>query len=198
MEKALTLNSKVFEEFPVLRTERLLLREISEEDGDAIFKMRSNGHVNRFIPRPTMEEPKSGKELALKTAEAFYRKEVIGWAGVLRGKGAIIGTCGFNTIDFYNLRAEIGGELDVDYWGKHIALEAVKAIVDFGFRELGLHTLEAKVAPENRGSVFLLDYLGFEKEAHYKDRVYFKGQFSDMAVYTLFRSTYFEKNDKGE
>lgn len=186
MVQVLKLNDKVFETFPELRTDRLLLREIKEQDGNAIFKMRSNGRVNRFIPRPAMEEPQSGKELAVKTAEAFYRREVIGWAGLLRGKGDIIGTCGFNTIDFYNLRAEIGGELDIDYWGKHIALEAVGAIIDFGFRELGLKSIEAKVSPENRGSVHLLEYFGFEKEAHYKNRVYFNGRFSDMAVYTKF------------
>jgi len=186
MEQLLKLNLKVFDSFPELKTDRLLLREINEDDGNAIFKMRSNGRVNRFIPRPTMEEPQSGKDLAIKTAEAFYRKEVIGWAGVLRGKGDIIGTCGFNTIDYYNLRAEIGGELDVDYWGKHIAMEAVGAILNFGFEQLGLKSIEAKVSPENRGAVRLLEYFGFEKEAHFKNRVYFNNRFSDMAVYTKF------------
>lgn len=188
MESLRKLNTKVFNRFPEIRTERLLLREINEKDGNAIFKMRSNGRVNRFIPRWAMDEPKSGKELAKKTAEAFYRREVIGWAGVLRGEGAIIGTCGFNSIDYQNLRAEIGGELDVDFWGKHIALEAVNAIVRFGFDTFGLQSIEAKVSPQNRGAVHLLEHLGFEKEAHYKNRVYFNGHFSDMAVYTLFCS----------
>jgi [ribosomal protein S5]-alanine N-acetyltransferase len=66
------------------------------------------------------------------------------------------------------------------------AAEAVQAIVEFGFRNLKLHSIIAKVSPENRGAVFILESLGFEKEAHFKDGVYFKNKFSDMAVYTLF------------
>ena len=97
----------------------------------------------------------------------------------------IIGTCGLRDFDFPNLRAEIGGELSVEYWGKNIALEAVSKIVEFGLDKLNLHTIEAKVNPENRGAIFLLEQIGFQKEAHFRDRIYFNGKFSDMAVYTL-------------
>jgi ribosomal-protein-alanine N-acetyltransferase len=85
-----------------------------------------------------------------------------------------------------NKRAEIGGEMAVDYWGKGIALEAVEAILKFGFEELKLHTIEAKVSPENKGAIHVLEYLGFQKEAHFKDRIYFKEHYLDMAIYTLF------------
>ena len=40
-------------------------------------------------------------------------------------------------------------------------------------------------APANRSAVHLLEAYGFVKEAHFKDRVYFDGNYSDMAVYTL-------------
>ena len=73
-------------------------------------------------------------------------------------------------------------------WGKNIAYEAVSAIVNFGFDEFQLHSIEAKVSPENRGAIYLLESLGFEKEAHFKDRIYFNQKFQDLAVYTCFRS----------
>ncbi|MGB0805876.1 MAG: GNAT family N-acetyltransferase [Salibacteraceae bacterium] len=181
------LNESVFKKFPVLETKRLVLTEITHQAGEAIYKMRSNGMVNRFIPRPTMETIEQGEELAQNTQEAFYAKKAIGWAGILKGQGEVMGTCGFNSIDFYNLRAEIGGEMDVKYWGKNIAQEAVEAIIYFGFNTLNLHTIEAKVAPQNRGAVFVLQQLGFVQEALFKDRVYYKEKFDDMAVFTLHR-----------
>lgn len=182
------INTAVFDSFPELRTERLLLRAISTSDAERIFQMRSNGMVNRFIPRPQMTAREDAAALVEKTNLAFQNKQAIGWAGILRDNGDIIGTCGFNQIDVPNMRAEIGGELSTEYWGKNIAIEAVQTIIQFGFDTLNLHSVEAKVSPENRGAVFLLESLGFMKEAHYRDRVFFKGKFSDMAVYTRFNN----------
>lgn len=181
------LNEKVFDEFPVLKTQRLTLREIRLEDAKQIFEMRSNGRVNQFIPRNNMILENDAKILAEKTIQAFKNKQAIGWAGILRNNNEIIGTCGFNQIDFYNLRAEIGGEMATEFWGKNIAVEAVLAIIKFGFEELNLHAIEAKVSPANRGAINVLEQIGFIKEAHYKDRLFFNNQFSDMAVYTLFK-----------
>lgn len=181
------VNTSIFQNFPILKTNRLLLREIRIDDAQPIFDMRSNGNVNRFIARPDMGELQSAVELAEKTALAFKNKQAIGWAALLRDNDKIIGTCGYNHIDFPNLRAEIGGELSVDYWGKNIAGEAVAAILQFGLGTMNLHTIEAKVSPENRGAIFLLEKAGFKKEAHFTDRIFYNGKFSDMAVYTLIK-----------
>jgi ribosomal-protein-alanine N-acetyltransferase len=180
------LNQKVFEAFPSIKTERLVLRELQEKDAEAILQMRDHVRFNEFIPRPALNGREEARSLVARVKNSFSEKKGIAWAGQLRGKGEIIGTCGFNMIDHDNMRAEIGGELAMEYWGKGIAQESVKAIIGFGFDKLGLHTIEAKVSPDNRGAVLILESLGFEKEAHYKGRVYHRGEFKDMAVYTAF------------
>ena len=181
------VNQTVFDQFPIIQTERLLLRQIQLKDAVEIMHMRQNKRVNQFITRDRMSGIEAAEELVKKTADAFESKAGIGWAGILRDGSDIIGTCGFNRIDYPNNRAEIGGELSVDYWGKNIAVEAVKAIIDFGFEQMNLHAIEAFVSPGNRGAIYLLESLGFEKEAHFKDRIYFNEVYSDMAVYTLFK-----------
>ncbi len=178
-----------FTVFPELTTRRLLLRAIGEADAPEIFRMRSSGRVNEFIPRPAMQSEDAAHELIRKTNNAWQEKQAIAWAAVVRGEGRIIGTCGFNSIEHTNRRAEIGGEMDVNYWGKRYAVEAVEAIVRFGFSGLRLHTIEAKVSPDNRGAIFILEQLGFRKEAHFRDRGFFNGKFIDMAVYTCFAGT---------
>lgn len=154
-------------------------------DTMAIFKMRSSQRVNRFIARNEMEAPEAALALVEKTNLAFENKQAIGWAGQIKGTDEIIGTCGFNNIDYDNLRAEIGGEMDVCYWGQKLAQEAVSAILDFGFEKMNLHAIEAKLFADNRSAIYVLQQFGFKKEAHFKDRIYFDQRFFDMVVFTL-------------
>ena len=183
----MTINTAVFDSFPILKTDRLTLRDIRLEDAEAIFKMRASGHVNRFMARHTMTEMEAAEALVQKTRDAYDNQKAIGFAGILRDKKEIIGTCGLTNFDAPNLRAELGGELSVHYWGKKIAIEAVSTILDFGLNTVNLHAIESWIEPGNRGAIAVMERLGFVKEAHFRDKQFFKGEFRDMTVYTLFK-----------
>lgn len=180
----MSIPDHIFEKFPVLRTDRLTLRDLREGDARRIFDMRASGRMNTFIARENMNDPARSIELVDGCVKAFNERSGIAWAGILREGNEIIGTCGYNRIDHENRRAELGGELAPEYWGKGIALEAVRAIVEFGLGPMRLHSIEAWVEPGNRGAILLLEHLGFVKEAHYRDRIYFRGEYRDMAVYS--------------
>lgn len=180
-----SINTEVFKSFPELQTSRLFLREIKAEDAESIFQMRSNERINQFIARPTMMDSKSAYELVEKCKKAFEDKQGIAWAGTLKKSGVFIGSCGFNRIDHTNQRAEIGGELMVEKWGQYFAFEAVVAILNFGIRKLNLHSVEAKVDVNNRSAIFLMESIGFKKEAHFREAMYFNDEYKDLAVYGL-------------
>ena len=181
----MSFNYQVFEQFPKLETRRLKLREILPDDSKAIFEMRASGRVGQFIPRPLMTDALAAEELVQGTRQAYKNQQAIGFAGVLKSSKEIIGTCGLTHIEPLNRHAEIGGEMATEYWGKRLAQEAFMAILHYGLNTANLLTIEAKVSPENRGAVYLLEQAGFEKEAHFKNRIFHKDRFSDMAVYTL-------------
>jgi len=174
-----------FSHFPEIETERLQLRAVQDIDVMAIWNMRKNNRVNEFIGREPMASMESAEELVRKCHLLFKNKHGIAWAGVRKTTNEVIGTCGFNSIDFSNRHAEIGGEMSTDYWGKQLAHEAVSAIINFGFNQLKLHTIEAKAMSNNRSALYLLNTLGFVKEAHFKDRLYFGGNYHDLLVCTL-------------
>ncbi|MFY8107523.1 MAG: GNAT family N-acetyltransferase [Bacteroidia bacterium] len=178
------LNQSYFSDFPILQTSRLILRSLSLDDAKEVFKMRANSRVNQFIGRENMQEEKSANDLIERTLNAYQNKQAIAWAGLHKESNSIIGTCGLMSIEASNRRAEIGGEMWVDYWGKNLAIEAVSAIVKFGFEQLNLHAIEAKVSPLNRGAIAILTNLGFKQEAYFKDRFYHHGKYHDLAVYT--------------
>jgi ribosomal-protein-alanine N-acetyltransferase len=180
------LNQSYFSDFPVLQTPRLILRSLKLDDANEVFKMRANSRVNQFIGRENMQEEKSAYELIERTLNAYQNKQAIAWAGLHKETNKIIGTCGLMSIESTNRRAEIGGEMWVDYWGKNLAIEAVTTIVNFEFQNLNLHAIEAKVSPLNKGAIAILINLGFQQEAYFKDRFFHNGKYNDLAVYTCF------------
>jgi [ribosomal protein S5]-alanine N-acetyltransferase len=186
----MAINQSAFDNFPILKSKRLTLRRITEKDIESIYNMRVNDRINAFIARQAMDHVDGAKALVKKVSDAYENKTGIGWAGELRDDQTSIGTCGFNRIDYDNNRAELGGELSVEFWGKHIAAEAVEAIVSFGLMEMNLHAIEAYMSPSNRGAIYLLEKLGFKKEAHFKEKVFFKNEYLDIVVYTLLKSDF--------
>ena len=65
--------------------------------------------------------------------------------------------------------------------------EAVGLAIGFAFDDLDLHRIEADVDPRNRGSIRLLEGLGFEKEGHLKERWIVGGEVQDALYYGLLR-----------
>jgi len=181
---------KALTPFPVLETKRLILREIKYEDAVSVFNFRADVRVSEFIARQPAREIKEAEDLIQRMMDAYNNKQAIGWAAERKNSAdkEIIGACGFNRIDFLNHRAEIGGEMAVNHWGKFFAIEAVKAIIDFGFDTLKFHAIEAKLSPLNKSAIYLLEKLGFRKEAHFHDYYLFEGNYQDLAVYTAFNS----------
>jgi ribosomal-protein-alanine N-acetyltransferase len=178
------INFSVFDHFPLLHTKRLELRAIGPENAAEILDMRSSKRVSAFIARDPIKDLHSAEELIKRTQKNYQNQEGFAWGAHLTGTDELIGSCGLFRFDLDNFRAEIGGEMRVQYWGRRYALEGVEAITEFGFNEFGLHSIDAWVNPDNRSAIYLLEQLGYRKEAHFSDRVYFKGKFQDMAVYT--------------
>jgi ribosomal-protein-alanine N-acetyltransferase len=96
-----------------------------------------------------------------------------------------MGTIGFWRIQKEHYRAEIGYLLHPSWQGKGIMREALKAVLDYGFQAMKLHSVEAHVNPSNASSIGLLEKCGFVREAYYRENYFYNGQFMDSAVYSL-------------
>ena len=96
----------------------------------------------------------------------------------------MIGSVSFHRIEKEHYRAEIGYMLHPQYWKKGIMNEALEKVIDYGFNELGLHSIEAHINPSNSASSNILLRNGFVKEAHFKENFYFNGSFRDTIIYS--------------
>lgn len=63
--------------------------------------------------------------------------------------------------------------------------EALQAVINYGFTNIGLHSIEANINPRNEASARILERNNFIKEAYFKENFYFNGKFLDSAIYSL-------------
>lgn len=182
------LNLSVFDTFPAFETRRLIMREFKDEDAKTIFELRSNDRVGQFIARQPVKTMDEAQEVINKIHRTFAEKNSISWATELKVSSVLTGGFGLYRFDHDNHRAEIGGEMLPAYWGQRLAMEAVDAVIQFGFEVIGLHTIEARIWPENKSVIHLLTHFGFQKEAHHKEALYFNGGYRDWASYALIAS----------
>ncbi|MFI5451650.1 GNAT family N-acetyltransferase [Pedobacter sp. UC225_61] len=175
-----------FPSFPVLETERLLLREHALTDADTLFALRTNENVMRFIDR---ERPKTVKDIETFIAtfnDGFKQGQHLAWVIALKENPTqMIGSIGYWRANLANYRAEIGYMLHPNYWRKGIISEALNATIAFGFNQMKLHTIQANINPGNDASRQILLKHGFVKEAYFKEDYYFNGKFLDSEIYSL-------------
>lgn len=179
-----------FDKFPVLETERLILRAISQEDVPAMFYQRSKRELMEYISIPLLKSKQEAEDLVNNYQFLFEQKISISWAITVKGSPEMIGTVGYPRISKEHYRGEIGYSLDPVYWGKGYMNEAVGEVLKYGFNNLKFHRIEAVINPENAASVNLALKHGFVKEAYFKDYTFFDGEFWDTAVYSLLASNY--------
>lgn len=182
--------SAAFATFPPLETERLLLRAFTPEDAAAVFAIMADPEVVRYFGAPPMHALDQAAQRIAGISQAFAEQEGVRWAIVRREDGAFIGSCGFWRLVTPHFRAEIGYELGRPWWGQGLMPEALDAVLTFGFKVMGLHSVEAVIDPANAGSRRVLEKLGFVQEGYFRESYYepHTGRFTDSAVFSLLRS----------
>jgi RimJ/RimL family protein N-acetyltransferase len=185
-----------FESFPVLYTERLILREITASDAEAIFRVRGDIRVTRLNSGKPMESITEARDLIDKSRRAFLDQRRIDWGIVLKSAPqlGLIGRVGFNYWLKQDRRASIGYDLAYIYWGNGIMTEAVRAILKFGFEQMNLNRVEADAAAENVGSIRVLEKTGFQREGLQQEQYFEWDEFHDLVLFAVLRKEYEQQN----
>ena len=176
----------IFLPFPILKTQRLVLRQLSTNDADAILSLRSNDEVMKYIPRPYLKTKEDALELIAMFDDKIENGIGINW-GIyfLEEPEKLLGIIGYYRMKPEHYRAEVGYMLFPKYNGKGIISEALQKVVEYGFKDMKLHSIEAVLDPENKGSEKVLIKNGFVKEAHLIENEYYEGRFLDTLIYSL-------------
>jgi len=177
----------------ILDTERLLLREFVVDDWRAVLAYQSDPRYLRYYP---------WTERTAEDVQAFVQR-FVGWqderprtkfqlAIVRRVEGQLIGTVGIRKEIAKVQKANVGFEVAPEYWGRGYATEAARAMLAFGFDELGLHRIWASCLAENVASVRVLEKLWMRQEGRLRENQWMKGRWWDMLVYGILEDEWVE------
>jgi ribosomal-protein-alanine N-acetyltransferase len=116
------------------RTERLLLRELSEEDWPAVLAYQSTPEYLRYYAW-TERTPEAVQEFVRMLAALRHETPRLAFqfAVVLPETGQLIGNCGMRIRDPELRAGDIGYEFDPRFWGRGYATEVARAMLAFGF-----------------------------------------------------------------
>lgn len=179
-----------FHPFQNLETKRLLLRRIDENDIAEVLALRGNPETMKYIPRLLAKTEEDALAHINMINEKIDTNIGINWGITIKRNSKIIGIIGHYRIQPENHRAEIGYMSLPEYHGKGYITEAIKAVVEYGFEQMNLHSVEAIIDPENIASERVLQKNGFIKEAHILENELWEGKFWDTVIYSLLKRNF--------
>jgi [ribosomal protein S5]-alanine N-acetyltransferase len=132
----------------ILETPRLLLREFTPQDADALALVLSDPETMRYYPAPY---DRAGVEQWIERNRQRYQDDGVGlWAMEFKKTNELIGDCGITRQQVEGERLyEIGYHLRRDFWGQGLATEAAIACRDWAFAHLKTERLISLIRPEN-------------------------------------------------
>ncbi len=171
-----------------IATEHLILREFVESDFEAMLTYQSDPRYQRYYERKSAEEQ---ADLARKLLRWFLddQKEEprtrFQLAIALREDGRLIGNVGVRKSRPEATEGDMGCELSPEHWNQGYATEATRAMLAFGFEQLGLHRISASTMAANTGAWRVLEKLGMTLEGELRETTLLAGGWANSVIYSI-------------
>lgn len=167
-----------------LYTERLHLRKMTTADSDILFKIWSDPDVTKFMNINNFTDESQAVDIIIYLDKLTQDNKAIRYSIIELKSNEIIGSCGYNSLDYENAKTEIGYDIAKKHWGRGYAPEAISALLHYAFNSLSINRVEAKVEPENTNSIKVLQKLNFTFEGTLRKSEKSKGHFIDLNIYS--------------
>ncbi len=148
-----------------LQTPRLILRELLPSDDIGLFELDSNPEVHTYVGKNPITTIEQAREVIAFIRQQYIDNGIGRLAVIHKETNAFMGWAG---LKLYKTEAnahsnfyELGYRFIQKYWGKGYATEAAKAIIDYGFNEMGLTEIFAMTDIDNKASRHVLEKCGF-------------------------------------
>jgi RimJ/RimL family protein N-acetyltransferase len=169
---------------PMLTSWRLRLRQFREEDADAMHQCFANPESKRFWTirsTPSGSRPSALIRRFIDCTASYYRF----WAVSDAKTDRCLGMVNYHDGHIRSRRVAIGYIIDPAHHRKGIASEAVSAMLDFCFGELGIHRVQAFIYPDYTASRKLVERPGFRCEGLLRDNLRVNGVWRDDMLFAL-------------
>ncbi len=169
-------------------TERLTVRAMRPSDVEAFVGYRSVPDVARY---QSWEDYTLEQGAALVADMQTLRLGVPGeWyqLALVDDAGHLVGDLAACVSADEPRQLEVGFTLAPEHQGQGYATEALRGLLSYAFGELGVHRVVAITDARNDAAAALLTRVGFRKEAHFHDNVFFKGAWGSEFLFAVLAS----------
>lgn len=173
---------------PEILTTRLILSPLELGDASRLLEYRSLDEVSRYQTWSPRSIDDAGRFIADCGRAPFDTPGVWSQLGIRLGGDGLIGDMGIRVPRGDARQAEIGVTLAPDHQGRGFANEAVVGLLGYLFGALDKHRVFASVDPRNEPSLALLERVGMRREAHFRESLWFKGEWVDDVVFAMLAS----------
>jgi ribosomal-protein-alanine N-acetyltransferase len=144
-----------------MHTQRLLLRPLTLDDTPALFALRTDPEVNRYLGREPEQHPDEVAAFIQKIQQNVAAGHAAFWAIQWQDQPELVGTICLWNWDRERSRVEVGYALLPAHWGRGVLQEVLPAVLAYAFEILDFQTVVAVLESENLKSVRLLERAGF-------------------------------------
>ena len=143
-------------QYPIVETERLVLRPVTLDDAKAMFEYASDRENTRY----TFSTNQSLEETRNNIAQFYLANPLGRWGIELKSNGQFIGTIDLHKIDTVLKKAAIGYIINKKYWNQGLTTEANRAVIELAFEKIGMNKLTALHDKDNPASGKVMEKSG--------------------------------------
>ena len=171
-----------------IETSRLVLRPFTAKDAEAMYRnWASDPEVTKFLSWPHYKSVDTAHEILAVWTKQYHDNTFYQWAIVLKELDEPIGSISVVNHDDRVDMAEIGFCIGKNWWGQGIMTEAMKAIMDYLFEEVGVQRIEAGHDPNNPASGAVQRKCGLKYEGTFRRRIRSNQGITDVAWYAILK-----------
>lgn len=173
--------------FPIIKTNRLYLRQFGENDLENVFKGLSHPDIVKYYG-VSYDSLEATKEQLIWFETIEKTNTGIWWAVCSFDNETFLGAVGLSGLSQQHKKAEIGFWLLRDFWGQGLIKEVIPIICSYAFKNLNLHRIEGFVETENIACKRTIEKIGFKLEGTMKECEVKNGKFISLDIYAKLKN----------
>ena len=148
-----------------IETPRLILRRFTLEDAPAMYRnWASDPEVTKFLTWPAHSSVEISRQVLLDWTGQYGEDTFYQWAIVPKNTGEPVGSIGAVCLNEQTQLVHIGYCIGAYWWHQGITSEAMKAVMDYFFDEIGVNRVESRHDPRNPNSGAVMRKCGMKFE----------------------------------
>ncbi len=170
----------------ILSTDRLVLRRIEISDAEKMYaNWASDSSVTKFLTWLPHENVEATKKVITSWVEEYEKKDFYQWVIILKDIGEPIGTISVVGKDESVNMLHIGYCIGSKWWRRGYASEALSAVIDFLFDEVGAERIESTHDVNNPSSGRVMEKCGMKYEGTLRRYARSNAGISDVKIYSI-------------